>query len=74
MRRPGKPSLGGWLVIGYATVWLGTGISAVAGDGTVVGIEVSFAEAFVLSCVLWWLLALRGPRRVIPDKNLPGPT
>ena len=61
MRRAGKPSLGEWLAIGYATVWLGTGISAIAGDGTVVGIGVSFVEAFVLSCVLWWLLALQGP-------------
>ena len=74
MRRPGKPSLGGWLAIGYATVWLGTGISWMAGDGTVVGIEVNFAEAFVLSCVLWWLLALCGPRRVIPDENPPAST
>lgn len=70
MRRPGKPSLGGWLVIGYATVWLGGLISAVASDGTLIGLAGSFAAAFVL----WELVALRGLHRVILDENPPEST
>jgi hypothetical protein len=71
MMRPGKPSPGGWLVIGYATVVLGVLISAMAGDGTPVGFAASFAAALVLSFVLWWLVALRPPRCVIPDERPP---
>ena len=63
MTKPGKPSPGGWLAIGYATVWLGVSISAIAGDGTPVGFAGSFAAALVLAVVLWGLVALRGPRQ-----------
>ena len=71
MTKPGKPSLGGWLVIGYTTVWLGVLISAIVGGGTPDGFAGSFAAALVLAVVLWGLVALRGPRRVIPDEDRP---
>ena len=72
MTRPGKPSLGEWLVIGSTTIVLGPLISAIAGDGTLVGFVGSFAAALVLAVGLWGLVALRAPHRVILDENPPG--
>lgn len=74
MTKPGKPSLGGWLAIGYLTLWLGAVISAIAGDGTVVGFAGSLAAGLVLAVVLWSLVAFRDPHRVILDEKPPEST
>lgn len=61
MHKPDAPSSGGWLFIPYATIWVSVLIVAVASDGSPAGLVGSFAEALVLSFIVWWVIAAAFP-------------
>lgn len=56
--KPGRPSTGGWIGIGYGTVFIGSALTGVViHPGSMAGFGESFAIALVVSFMLWWAVA-----------------